>query len=176
VLVLVLVALGVGATACSGDDNGGRSHAAVEEARKATEKNPNDAQAWRKLATALRAEGVTADAVAALDRYTELRPKDADALRSLGILYIAQAVKQQREQQLERAQTSFEKAATTYRRLIALQPNHPSDHLELGLSSEQAGHVAAAITAYRTFLRLAPRSENAAYVRKHIKQLQKQAG
>ena len=166
---MLVGALGLGAAAC-GDDQSGAERA-VSEARKATEENPNSAQAWRQLASALRAEGVSADAVAALNRYVELRPKDAEALRSLGILYIAQAVKQQAEQHLQQAQASFEKSAATYRRLIALQPNHPDDYLELGLASEHAGHIGAAIGAYRTFLRLAPKDANAAYIRKHVKEL-----
>jgi regulator of sirC expression with transglutaminase-like and TPR domain len=67
------------------------------DARERLEKNPNDAQALRDLATALQDEGRLDDAVEPLDRYTTLRPKDDDALRELANLYLSRATRIQTE-------------------------------------------------------------------------------
>ena len=172
-LVLVLAAFGVGGTACSGDNEGGDNRPpSVAEARKATEENPNDPQAWRDLSTALQTQGATANAISALNRYVKLRPKDSDGLRELGALYLAQAVKRQQTPKLARsAQASFEQAAATYRRIVALRPKLPSVRLELGQAAEQAGDRVTAIAAYTAFLRLAPDDPNASIVRQQLKQL-----
>ena len=63
----------------------------VSEARKADE-NPNDAAAWRELATALQTQGDTDEAIQAVTRYADLKPKDAEALRELGGLYLVRVV------------------------------------------------------------------------------------
>ena len=56
---------------------------------KRTRDNPNDAQAWRELATALLTKDDKQDeAIAALTRFTELRPKNESALEELAALYI----------------------------------------------------------------------------------------
>jgi len=173
-LVLVLAVLGFGATACSDDSEGGDRPPSVAEARKATEENPNDPEAWRDLSTALQTTGATTSAIAALNRYAKLRPKDSDGLRQLGALYLAQAVeRQQSPERVPTAKASFEQAAATYRRIVALKPKLPSVRLELGQAAEQAGDTAAAIAAYRAFLRLAPNDPNAPLVRRHVNQLVK---
>jgi tetratricopeptide (TPR) repeat protein len=54
---------------------------------KKTQANPNDAQAWRDLATAYDAKGDTEDAIAAWHEYTRLRPKSVDGLTQLATDY-----------------------------------------------------------------------------------------
>jgi regulator of sirC expression with transglutaminase-like and TPR domain len=174
-LVLVLAAFGFGTTACSDDEGVAERPPSVAEARKATVENPNDPQAWRDLGAALRTTGATTKAIAALNRYAKLQPKDSDGLRELGALYLAQAVeRQQSPERAPSAKASFEQAAATYRRIVALEPKLPSVRLELGQAAEQAGDTAAAIAAYRAFLRLVPNDPNAPLVRRHVTQLVKQ--
>jgi Flp pilus assembly protein TadD len=171
-VVLVLGAVAVGATACSGGESG--ADRAVSEARDATKENPNSAQAWRNLATALHARGSRSDAILAFNRYLQLQPADAEALRTLGILYVAEGVSSKQKNRAT-SKKLFRNAVATYRKLIRLDPKVPGDQLELGLSAEEAGDISTAITAYRTYLQLAPHTDNAAYVRTHVKQLAKQA-
>ena len=61
------------------------------EARDRIEKNPNDVQAYRDLATALVSDGDTAGAISALEEYTGRRPRDVDAKRELAGLYLGRA-------------------------------------------------------------------------------------
>jgi tetratricopeptide (TPR) repeat protein len=61
----------------------------AEDAREAIEKNPNDVQAYRDLATALQSEGDVPGAIGALEQYTGRRPKDVDAKRELAGLYLS---------------------------------------------------------------------------------------
>lgn len=106
------VAFGIGASGTGiGDlfrDAGGGSGApSVSEARKATEENPKDAQAWRDLSTALQTEGDTAGAIDALEAYVDLRPKDVDVLRELGGLYLAQGSARQRQAQIAQLEGAY---------------------------------------------------------------------
>jgi cytochrome c-type biogenesis protein CcmH/NrfG len=78
-----------------GDGGSSGDSASVEDARKRTEENPKDAQAWRDLASAYQVDNKTSESVTALERYTELQPKDTDALRELAGLYIAKATQEQ---------------------------------------------------------------------------------
>ena len=74
--------------------NGGGGGTSVDSALKATQKNPNDAAAWQRLATAYETKGDIDQAVTAQQRYTTLAPKNVDGLNQLAGLYRAQAQKQ----------------------------------------------------------------------------------
>jgi tetratricopeptide (TPR) repeat protein len=106
----VLFGIGAGGTGL-GDilrgSGGGGDTPSVSEARKATEKNPKDAAAWRELSTALQTQGDTEEAIQALTRYADLRPKDAEALRELGGLYLAEGRSKTEEAQLAQYRASF---------------------------------------------------------------------
>jgi Flp pilus assembly protein TadD len=114
------VAFGIGASGTGiGDlfrDSGGGSEApSVSEARKATEENPKDAEAWRDLSIALQTEGETAEAISALESYLDLRPKDANVLRELGGLHLAQGATKQREAQIIQLQGVYAGAGSPVR-------------------------------------------------------------
>jgi Flp pilus assembly protein TadD len=103
VFAVGFVAFGIGAGGTGIGDifrgNQGGSGVSVGDARKATEENPRDAQAWRDLSTALQTEGETDEAIRALESYVVLRPKDTSALRELGGLYLAQGTAKRQEAQ-----------------------------------------------------------------------------
>ena len=176
-LAIVLALLVAGAAGCSDGGNGVPSSSdhprSVSEARKATQENPEDAQAWRDLTTALQKNGDREGAISALGRYIDLRPEDVDARRELGVLYLAQADRQRNAQLPQRAQASFEKAVDAYRELVAVVPKDPYAQIELAQAAEQAGDRRTAIAAYTTYLRLAPTNPNAPLVRRHLTQLKK---
>jgi tetratricopeptide (TPR) repeat protein len=69
----------------------GSSGPSISKYLKETEKHPNDAKAWKNLATAYSGKGRVADAINAWTTYVSLRPKDADALTELGSLQVQQA-------------------------------------------------------------------------------------
>lgn len=111
------VAFGIGASGTGiGDlfrDSGGGTEApSVSEARKATEENPKDPEAWRELSIALQTEGETAQAISALESYLGLRPQDANVLRELGGLYLAQGAAKQRDAQIVQLQGIYTGAAS----------------------------------------------------------------
>jgi tetratricopeptide (TPR) repeat protein len=104
VFAIGFVGFGVGAGGTGiGDilrDSGGTGDLpSVSEARKQTEEQPQDAQAWRDLSTALQTEGQSQEALDALATYSALRPKDVDALREMAGLYLAVATAKQSEAQ-----------------------------------------------------------------------------
>jgi predicted Zn-dependent protease len=101
--------------------NGGSGGPSISSALKKTNDHPQDAKAWRELATAYQAkEGHLEDAISALATYTSLRPKDAQALVDLGSLQLTDAGNlaqianaAQINEQEAYAPTSFQPASTT---------------------------------------------------------------
>jgi tetratricopeptide (TPR) repeat protein len=79
----------------------------VGDARRKTEENPQDANAWRDLSSALQQEGKTDEAIPALERYAALRPKDESALSTLASLYLIRAGDLAQELQVAQAQAQF---------------------------------------------------------------------
>lgn len=69
----------------------GSATGSISKLQDETRKHPNDAKAFRDLATALETRSKTDQAIAALQSYTALRPKDSDALEELAGLYISRA-------------------------------------------------------------------------------------
>lgn len=67
-----------------GHSTGGSS---ISKLQKKADAHPQDATAWRDLATALEQKQRPKDAVVALERYTALRPKDQGALSELAAQY-----------------------------------------------------------------------------------------
>ena len=59
----------------------------ISKLEKKTVKHPQEAKAWRDLATAYEQKQRTQDAVNALERYSALRPKDQSALAELASQY-----------------------------------------------------------------------------------------
>jgi tetratricopeptide (TPR) repeat protein len=74
------------------------------------------------------------------------------------------------------AQDASAKAVDMYRRIAAAAPDEPSVQLELAQAAEGAGDVATAISAYETFLKLAPEDPTAVEVRRVLRQLRQQSG
>jgi tetratricopeptide (TPR) repeat protein len=72
----------------SSGTGGGPSESSL---RNRIEENPNDAAAYKELATKLQQDGDTEEAITVLVNYSEIAPKDTDALAQLGSLYLAKA-------------------------------------------------------------------------------------
>ena len=70
---------------------GGGGGPDVSGAEERTQQNPQDADAWRDLATALQQDGKPEEAIAPLERFVALEPKDTDGLGTLASLYLIKA-------------------------------------------------------------------------------------
>jgi tetratricopeptide (TPR) repeat protein len=70
-------------------------------------------------------------------------------------------------------QNAFKNAETTFQRIVTITPKDATAQLNLGQAAQQAGDTAAAITAYKSFVKLAPDDPSAPIVKQQIKQLQK---
>jgi Flp pilus assembly protein TadD len=66
---------------------GGGGGTSLSKLQKQVDKHPQDATAWRNLATAYEQKHRTSDAIGALERYTALQPKDQSALAELASEY-----------------------------------------------------------------------------------------
>ena len=95
-LSFVLFGVGSGSTGISDSlsnffTRSSSSGPSVGNAEDKTRENPEDAQAWRELATAHETKEQIPEAIVALTRYTALKPKNEDALQELGGLYLRQS-------------------------------------------------------------------------------------
>jgi cytochrome c-type biogenesis protein CcmH/NrfG len=109
---LGFVGFGVGAGGVGIGDilkgsGGGSGVPSISSSEKKIEKNPNDAQAYRDLATAYQAKGDVDNAVEALSQYTSLKPKDVSALRELAGLYLNKAQDAQQRGQIAQLRAAY---------------------------------------------------------------------
>jgi tetratricopeptide (TPR) repeat protein len=77
---------------------------------------------------------------------------------------------------LGEAQQASASAVDAYRRIAEASPGDPSVQLELAQAAEGAGDTATAVTAYETFLRLAPEDPTAPEVRRVLRELRQRSG
>jgi regulator of sirC expression with transglutaminase-like and TPR domain len=132
-----------------------------------TQKSPQDAKAWRDLATAYEQKQRTQDAVNALERYTALRPKDQSALAELasqyGTLAATYSSDYQAAQNEAAAQSSpgaaFAPASTTPFGKAFADPNALQDPIATAVQSLASTKQTTAYTQYQT----AQRSAESAY-------------
>jgi tetratricopeptide (TPR) repeat protein len=111
VFALGFVGFGVGAGGVGFGDilkgGGGSGVPSVSSAQKRIDENPNDAQAYRDLATAYEAKNDTTNAISALENLTRLKPRNVDALRELAGLYLRQASDAQQRYQAAQLRTAY---------------------------------------------------------------------
>ena len=185
----VLFGVGAGGTGLGDIFRGSGSSGdtpSVSDARKATEKNPKNAAAWRELSTALQTEGDTAAAIDALSRYTDLKPKDVEGLRELGGLYLAQARTKQEQAQLDQYRTSFAAGGAgaiigpTSKDGQPLVSNPITDAIQSRSSSSVQAALSAAqdlygkaVSTYRRLVAVVPKDPN---VQLELAQASEQAG
>lgn len=71
--------------------------------------------------------------------------------------------------------TTYSKQASTWEALTELQPEEPSNYLQLGQAHYLAGATPDAITAWKEFLELAPEDPNAPLIRRQVRALEQSA-
>jgi len=156
VFAVGFVGFGVGAGGTGIGDvlrsSGGTSDLpSVSDARKQTEENPRNAQAWRDLSTALQTEGKTDEAIAALTAYTDLKPKDVDGLRELAGLYLAQATAKGNEAQEIQLQAAFAGASQSFPGSLTVKGQSIVDNkIGQAVNAEASAQVTAAVNASNT--------------------------
>lgn len=156
VFAVGFVGFGVGAGGTGIGDilkGGGSSSGlpSVSEARKQTEENPENAQAWRDLSTALQTEGNTDEAITALTAYTDLKPKDVDGLRELAGLYLAQATAKGNDAQELQLQAAFAGASQSFPGSLTVNGQSLVDNkIGQAVNAGSSAQITAAITASNT--------------------------
>ena len=183
------VAFGIGAGGTGIGDifrgHGGSGGVSVGDARKATEENPQDAEAWRDLSTALQTEGETDEAITALDQYLRLRPNDASALRELGGLYLTQGAIRRQEAQEVQLRAQLAGAGSIFEPSLVVDgvdrfENPIGRALEQRFNDELTQALGASGTAYgravATYQRLADLTPNDASVQLELAQAAEQSG
>jgi len=185
----VLFGVGAGGTGVGDILRGGGGTSGVpsiSSARKKTEENPKNVQAWRDLSTALQTDGQTDEAIAAQKQVVVLVPKDTDALRELSGLYLAQSAAKQQEAQLVQLRTAYQGAGQGFPgslstpegqslvddRISALLNARSSTELQTLAAAAQASS-AEAVAAYKKIAKLQPNDPN---IQLELAQAAQQAG
>jgi tetratricopeptide (TPR) repeat protein len=168
----------------------GQTAAAIAVLQKYTTANPKDVDARRQLAglwgaqaTRARNDAQAASAVAAQATAGQTQaPTDSRFLQQVQGNKIAEVISTEANKQASaaniRAQNAYREAAKVYQDLTLLTPDDPNVFLQLGVASQSANDIAAAIAAYRQFLALAPDDPSAPLVKQQLKILaaQQKAG
>ncbi|MCI0636618.1 MAG: tetratricopeptide repeat protein [Actinobacteria bacterium] len=79
----------------------------ISSAENRIAENPNDAQAYRDLATGHQAAGNTDEAIEALEGFIRIRPRNLDGLRELAALYLAKTSEAQQEASVANLRASY---------------------------------------------------------------------
>jgi tetratricopeptide (TPR) repeat protein len=168
----------------------GQTAAAVAVLQRYTTANPKDADALRQLAalwgaqaTRARNEAQAAAVVAAQATAGQTQaPTDSPFLQQVQGNKIAEVISTDANNRATaantRAQNAYREAAKVYQDLTLLTPDDPNVFLQLGVASQSANDIEAAMAAYRQFLALAPDDASAPLVKQQLKILvaQQKAG
>ncbi len=146
---------------------GNKGGTSISKLQNKVDKHPQDATAWRDLATALEQKQRTQEAVTALERYTTLRPKDQGALAELASQYGTlattysndYAVAQQAMAEQESPASAFGPASTTPFGKALADPKALKDPISAAVATLAAAKQQTAYSSYQN----AQRSAEAAY-------------
>ena len=164
----------------------GRSEEAIAALVTYTDEVKNDEDALQQLAALYLTQANEAEQRATAAQIegaraffsSELRDPESKLFQGLPVGPVTQLEQQDASKAysdaLTAAQGAYGKEAAIWLRLTELQPQEPSFFFELGRSSQQSQNTAQAVTAYETYLRLAPNDANAEQVREIVKQLKQQ--
>jgi regulator of sirC expression with transglutaminase-like and TPR domain len=153
-----------------------------------TSLRPKDSEGWTQLATdySQQFNNQTAEAQAAqIDAQTAQAsnfgpPPTSPLGKALTNIPdpIGQAVSGNAGQRFNQALSARQETATkrveAYAQVAKLQPTEPAAQLQLADAAKDAGNTAVAVTAYATFIKLAPDDNQVPYAKQQIKSLQSQ--
>jgi len=161
----------------------GNADEAISALQSYTALRPKDTNALRELAALYLQKASTAQERAQIlqARANYFAPGSIrDSLFQLGSTPlqpdpITSAVSTDYSQQISAAASEIQSSATLaldqYRKIAVAQPKDPSVQLELAQAAQSANDIPTTITAYETFLKLAPDDPTAPEVRRILKQL-----
>jgi len=164
----------------------GQTTAAIAVLQQYTTANPKDANALRQLAALwgasaakARTEAQAAAVAAAQASATQTpAPTDSPFLQQVQGNKIAEVISTDANNRANaanlRAQNAYREAAKVYQDLTLLTPTDASVFLQLGVASQSANDIEAAVAAYRKFLVLAPDDASAPLVKQQLKILKAQ--
>jgi tetratricopeptide (TPR) repeat protein len=128
------------------------SGVSADDARAAIRENPNDAEAYRDLSSALQADGKLDEAIPPLARYVRLSPNDTDARRELAGLYLRQADFWRRQAQVAQIQIQNEAPGQTFQPPADSKIGQalPQDQLTSALTATLNAQLNEALTKMQT--------------------------
>lgn len=119
--------------------------AALTTLRQITQRYPEDAEAYWRIARVLRSEEHPEQAVEVLERGLKFAPNDKNLNNTLGFVLLS----------LHR----YPEAITAEQQYLSLAPDEPNAHDSLGMAYQQSGNYPAALAQYQAALAINPQFE-----------------
>jgi tetratricopeptide (TPR) repeat protein len=165
--------------------NNGKSDESIEPLARYVALKPTDIDAQRELAGLYlrQADTYRTQAIAAQVALQDdvpgstFQPSSSSKIgQALGSDPITEALSTTHNTVLNAAftkmSTAYTRAVAAYKVVAKAQPRDAAVQFELAQTAEAANDLTAAITAYKTFLKLAPEDQSAAAVKQHLTELE----
>jgi tetratricopeptide (TPR) repeat protein len=165
--------------------NNGKSDESIEPLARYVTLKPNDIDAQRELAglylrqaDVFRTQAIAAQVALQQDvPGSTFQPASSSKIaQALGTDPITEALSTTHNTALNDAFTkmsgAYAKAVVAYKAVAKAQPRDPAVQFELAQTAEAANELTTALTAYKTFLKLAPEDQSAAAVKQRVAELE----
>lgn len=165
--------------------NNGKSDESLEPLAKYVTLKPSDIDAQRELAglylrqaDTFRTQAIAAQVALQQDvPGSTFQPSSSSKIaQALGTDPITEALSTTHNTALNAAltkmSTAYAQAVVAYKAVAKAQPRDPAVQFELAQTAEAANELPTAITAYKTFLKLAPEDQSAAAVKQRVAELE----
>jgi cytochrome c-type biogenesis protein CcmH/NrfG len=130
----------------------------IEDLKETVREDPKDLAAWLKLGDIYFDYNRYREAIGAYARYLSIKPEDSDTRTKMGMML--------------RGLEDFDGAIEAFKKAAQLNPGHAESRFQLGaLFLEEKKDVNGAISAWEDYLKGAPKSERANWVKAEIERL-----
>jgi len=130
----------------------------IEDLKETVREDPKDLAAWLKLGDIYFDYNRYREAIGAYARYLSIKPEDSDTRTKMGMML--------------RGLEDFDGAIENFKRAAQLNPGHAESRFQLGaLFIVEKKDVNGTIAAWEDYLKVAPKGEQANWVRAEVERL-----
>jgi cytochrome c-type biogenesis protein CcmH/NrfG len=130
----------------------------IEDLKETIREDPKDLAAWLKLGDIYFDYNQYREAIGAYSHYLSIKPENSDIRTKMGMML--------------RGLEDFDGAIEAFKKAAQINPKHAESRFQLGaLFLKEKKDVNGAITAWEDYLKVAPESERANWVRAEIERL-----
>jgi cytochrome c-type biogenesis protein CcmH/NrfG len=130
----------------------------IEDLKETVREDPKNLAAWLKLGDIYFDYNRYREAIEAYSHYLSIKPEDSDIRTKMGMML--------------RGLEDFDGAIEAFRKAAQMNPRHAESRFQLGaLFLQEKKDVKGAITTWKDYLQVSPKSERANWVKAEIERL-----